>query len=397
MALMSYEKGLEILLSAIKPYEKVEKIAITECLGRILACDIKAQGDYPAFRTASMDGYAVRFSEQDEPLKIIGCVRAGVFPNYKAGQNECVKTFTGSLMSENLDTLVPVENVVVKENTLIIKEKVPLNFAVRGVGESYKKDEILLCKGTKLGFSELALLAELGYFHISVFIQPVIGVLSSGDELKDLGENLENPAQIRSSNHIALANLAKSFGAKALIFPLLKDEQNSVNLALQNALQSCDILISTGGVSMGDFDFLKTAIKDYELIIDKLDIKPGRHIKIARSGEKFILAFPGFPYSSMVAFHLYAREILNTWLLQKKDYVIKAFLKGVYEKKSPFLEFVACNVEFIEGKICVNLQGKKKGSSAIISNLNHKSALMIVPKECENLKDNALVDIILLS
>lgn len=397
MALMSYEKGLELLLSHITPYEKVEKIALTECLNRILACDIKAQSDYPAFPTASMDGYAVRFSEQDKPLKIKGFVSAGSFPAYKAKQNECVKTFTGALMSENLDTLVPVEKVSVKGDTLIINEKVPLGFAVRNVAESYKKGEILLKKGTKLGFSELALLAELGFFHISVFIKPVIGVLSSGDELKDLGENLENPAQIRSSNHIAIAALAKNFGAKAIIFPLLKDEQNEVQKALQNALEACDILITTGGVSMGDFDFLKEAVKEYELIIDKLDIKPGRHIKVAKSSKKFILAFPGFPYSSMVAFHLYAREILNVWLGQKKDYIIKAFLKDSYSKKSPFLEFVACNVEFENGKVCVNLTGKKKGSSAIITNLNHQSALMIVPKECEYLEQNTLVDVMLLS
>lgn len=394
---MSYEKGLEILLSHITPYEKVEKIAITHCLGRILACDISATSDYPAFATASMDGYAVRFAEQDKPLKIIASLPAGVFPHFTPKANECVKTFTGSLMSENLDTLVPVENVRVEKNTLIIKEKVPLGFAVRGVGESYKKGEILLQKGTKLGFSELALLAELGFFHISVLVKPVIGILSSGDELKDLGESLDNPAQIRSSNHIALANLAQSFGANTLVFPLLKDEQNAVKQAVQNALESCDILITTGGVSMGDFDFLKEAIKDYELIIDKLDIKPGRHIKVAKSGKKFILAFPGFPYSSMVAFHLSAREILNVWLGQKKDYVIKAFLQESYVKKTPYLEFVACNVEFENGKVCVNLKGKKKGSSAIISNLNHKSALMIVPKECEHIAQNELVSIMLLS
>ena len=397
MNLMSYEKGLEILLANIAPYEKVEKIALTECLNRILACDISAPNDCPAFATASMDGYAIRHAEQENELTIIGSLPAGTTPKFTPQKNECVKTFTGSLMSADFDTLVPVENVSVENGVLTIHEKVPLNFAVRGVGESYKKGEILLTKGTKLGFSEIALLAELGFFHISVFVQPVVGVLSSGDELKDLGEILENPAQIRSSNHIALANLAKSFGAKALVFPLLKDKQSEVKPAIQNALESCDILITTGGVSMGDFDFLKSAIKDYEIIIDKLDIKPGRHIKVAKSGKKFILAFPGFPYSSMVAFHLSAREILNAWLCQKKDYVIKAFLKGSYAKKSPHLEFVACNVEFENGKVCVNLKGKKKGSSAIISNLNYKSALMIVPKERANIAENELVDIMLLS
>ena len=427
MALMSYEKGLELLLANVAPYEKVEKIAITECLGRILAEDIRAANDYPAFATASMDGYAVRFSEQGNALKIIGSVPAGTMPRFKPQKNECVKTFTGSLMSADLDTLVPVENVEVVgvagakngENsqnspknsaklqknsqnssqiqTLIIKQKVPLNHAVRAVGESYKKNDILLKKGTRLEFSELALLAELGFFHISVFIKPVIGVLSSGNELKDLGESLENPAQIRSSNHIAIASLARSFNARAVIFPLLKDEPQAVKAALTSALQNCDILITTGGVSVGDFDFLKEAIKGYELIIDKLDIKPGRHIKIAKSGKRFILAFPGFPYSSMVAFHLYAREILNAWLCQKKDYVIKAFLKGTYSKKSPYFEFVECNVEFENGRVCVNLRDKKQGSSAIIGNLNHKAALMLVPKDRLKIAEGELVDIMLLS
>ena len=212
-----------------------------------------------------------------------------------------------------------------------------------------------------------------------------------------MGESLDNPAQIRSSNHIAIASLARSFNARAVIFPLLKDEPQAVKAALTSALQNCDILITTGGVSVGDFDFLKEAIKGYELIIDKLDIKPGRHIKIAKSGKRFILAFPGFPYSSMVAFHLYAREILNSWLCQKKDYVIKAFLKGAYSKKSPYFEFVACNVEFENGKVCVNLRDKKQGSSAIIGNLNHKAALMLVPKERLSIIEGELVDIMLLS
>ena len=455
MALMSYEKGLETLLANVAPYERVEKIAITACLGRILAESIVAPNDYPAFATASMDGYAVRFSEQDEPLKIIGAMGAGSDFKFSPKARECVKTMTGALISEGLDTLVPVENVEVvgvagvengenvlknaanapknsansqknsqnstqnlknsqisaakseflsknsqnspKNSTLIIKQKVPQNHAVRAVGESYKKGEILLKRGAKLGFSEIALLAELGCFHISVFARPIIGVLSSGDELKDLGEVPETPAQIRSSNHIAIAALARSFGARAVVFPLLKDERNAVKKALANALECCDILITTGGVSMGDFDYLKTAICDYELIIDRLDIKPGRHIKIAKSGKKFILAFPGFPYSSMVAFHLYAREILNAWLLQPKDYVIKAFLRGNYAKKSPYFEFIACNVECENGRLWANLEGKKQGSSAIIGNLNHKAALMLVPKERLNIADGELVDIMLLS
>ncbi|MBS4275518.1 molybdopterin molybdotransferase MoeA [Campylobacter vulpis] len=392
--LMSYETSLELLKAHIKPYEKVEKIALTQCLGRILAQNIKAPQNQPEFPISAMDGYALKFDEQDKPLRVLGTTPAGKMPEFKVESGTCVKTFTGSLMSEGSDTLVPVENVELKEGQIYIKEAVKKSFAVRKVGESYQKGELLLAKGTKLDYSEIALLAELGFFHISVFVRPVVGVLSSGSEIKDLGEILENPAQIRSSNHIALANLAQKLGCEARVFPLLKDEEKLTQSTLENALKTCDILITTGGVSMGDFDFLKKAVREYEVIIDKVDIKPGRHIKIAQFEEKFILALPGFPYSAMVMFNLYARELLNAWLLQPKDYVCKAFLQGVYKRKSPHLEFVACNVEFQNGRIVANLKGKKEGSSAIINNLNHKATLMIVPKESEILENESLVEVI---
>ncbi|EAH7188061.1 molybdopterin molybdotransferase MoeA [Campylobacter lari] len=391
--MQSYEDSLKSLKQAINSYEKIEKIALTECLDRILAIDIIALNDHPQFPTSAMDGYAIKFDDQDENLKIIGEVPAGKFPNFKLNTKECVKTFTGSLMSEGSDTLVPIEKVQVENDILIIKEKVSKNFAVRKIGESYKKGEILLKKGTKISYSEIALLAELGYFHISVFIKPIIGVLSSGSEIKDLGESLEHSAQIRSSNHVAIANMAKKLGAEARIFPLLKDDMQKTPNVLKQALNSCDILITTGGVSMGDFDFLKQAVKEYEVILDKVDVKPGKHIKIAKFEDKFIFALPGFPYSAMVMFNLYVRELLNAWFLQEKDYVFKAFANTDYKKKSPHLEFVACNVEFKDGKIYANLKGKKQGSSAIINNLNHKAALMIAH---DDIKENDLVDIVLM-
>ncbi|EAC1840291.1 molybdopterin molybdotransferase MoeA [Campylobacter lari] len=389
--MQSYEDSLKSLKQAINSYEKIEKIALTECLDRILAIDIIALNDHPQFPTSAMDGYAIKFDDQDENLKIIGEVPAGKFPNFKLNTKECVKTFTGSLMSEGSDTLVPIEKVQVENDILIIKEKVSKNFAVRKIGESYKKGEILLKKGTKISYSEIALLAELGYFHISVFIKPIIGVLSSGSEIKDLGESLEHSAQIRSSNHVAITNMAKKLGAEARIFPLLKDDMQKTPNVLKQALNACDILVTTGGVSMGDFDFLKQAVKEYEVILDKVDVKPGKHIKIAKFEDKFIFALPGFPYSAMVMFNLYVRELLNAWFLQEKDYVFKAFANTDYKKKSPHLEFVACNVEFKDGKIYANLKGKKQGSSAIINNLNHKAALMIAH---DDIKENDLVDII---
>lgn len=390
---LEYEKSIRLLKEHINEYDRVEKIALTQCLDRILAEDLRAKQDYPNTATAAMDGFAIRSHEQDKPLKILGVTNAGKMPTFVPKAYECVKTFTGALMSEDCDSLVPVENVRVQDDTLFIEKPVPKGFAVRQKGESYQKDELILKKGTKLGVAELGLLAELGYFHISVFIEPVVGILSSGDELKDLGECLENEAQIRSSNHLALANLAKKFGARAIVFPLLKDDEKSVEKEFQRALQSCDILVSTGGVSMGDFDFIKKNLQHYELIIDKVAIKPGRHIKIARSGEKFIFALPGFAYSSMVTFRLFVGFLLNSYLRQENE-SFEAIFEGNYKRKSEFFEFVACNVYTKGGQIFANLQDKRQGSSAINVNLLQKSALLCVPIGTDELQNGALVQIV---
>ncbi|MCR2056494.1 molybdopterin molybdenumtransferase MoeA, partial [Campylobacter helveticus] len=132
--LMAYEESLKILHSHIKPYEKVEKVAITQCLGCILAEDLRALEDYPKFPISAMDGYAVKFGEQNKALKVLGVTPAGKMPEFKVESGTCVKTFTGSLMSEGSDTLVPVENVEFKEGQIYIKEAVKEGFAVRKIG-----------------------------------------------------------------------------------------------------------------------------------------------------------------------------------------------------------------------------------------------------------------------
>lgn len=391
--MITYKQALSLLDLHIKDYNFIEKVSITECLDRILAQDISAMDDNPSFATASMDGYAISFSSLDKAFKIVGEIAAGEFKDLSISENTCIKTMTGALMPKNSDTLVPVEFVEREGDEIRIKEKLRKGFAVRKVAECYKKGEILLKKGTKLGFAEIALLAELGYFHITVFKKPVISILSTGSELKDLGESLQNPAQLRSSNHIALANIAKKLYSKPVLYPLLKDDKDEIAFHLESALQSSDIVVSTGGVSMGDFDFLKDIVKDYELIFDKVCIKPGKHVKIASFENKFILALPGFAYSAICTFTLFARHIIYTWLLQEKNYHLKAYFQGSHTKEHDLLEFLTCNLVFKDAKIYANLEGKKQGSSAIISNLSKAALLMNDKKE---IKENELVDILLL-
>ncbi|WP_223154198.1 molybdopterin molybdotransferase MoeA [Campylobacter concisus] len=393
---MSYEDSLKILKDTVEIWDKVEKIAITDALDRNIAHDVIADKNYPAKPVSAMDGYAFAYGDSLSELELITDLPAGSDKEIKISGNKCVKTFTGSLMSEGSDTLVPVENVEVSGSKITIKKNVSKGFAVRAVGESYKKGEILIKKGTKLSYAEIALLAELGIFHVSVFIRPRVAIIATGSEIKDLGEPLENAAQIHSSNHIGIAMQIRKMGAEPILCEIVKDEATLVKKAIINALKSADVLITTGGVSMGDYDFVKDTLKEnFSVIIDKAAVKPGRHIKIAKSGEKYIFALPGFPYSAMVMCVLYVRVLINLWLGNDEP-KITAIMDEDYKKRSPFLEFTAVNLENREGKNFVNLNGKKLGSSAIVNNLTNKAALLMIPMDKEILKKGEIVEVLMM-
>ena len=391
---MSYADSLKILKDTINAWEKVEKVAITDALDRNIAYDVTAAENYPAKPVSAMDGYAFAFKDGLNELELITDLPAGSDKGLHVEGSKCVKTFTGSLMSEGTDTLVPVENVEVSGSKIIIKKSVPKGFAVRAVGESYKKGEILIKKGTRLTYSEIALLAELGVFHVSVFIRPRVAILATGSEIKDLGEPLDSPAQIHSSNHVGIAMQIRKMGAEPILCEIVRDKAELVEKAIINALKSADILVTTGGISMGDYDFVKGALNEnFSLIIEGAAIKPGRHIRVAKSGDKYIFALPGFPYSAMVMCVLYVRVLINTWFSQEEP-KITAIMDEDYKKRSPFLEFTAVNLENRDGKIFVNLNGKKLGSSAIVNNLTNEAALLIIPKETEFIAKGEVVEVL---
>ena len=391
---MSYADSLKILKDTINAWEKVEKVAITDALDRNIAYVVKATENYPAKPVSAMDGYAFAIKDGLSELELITDLPAGSDKGLHVEGSKCVKTFTGSLMSEGTDTLVPVENVEVSGSKIIIKKSVPKGFAVRAVGESYKKGEILIKKGTRLTYSEIALLAELGVFHVSVFIRPRVAILATGSEIKDLGEPLDSPAQIHSSNHVGIAMQIRKMGAEPILCEIVRDKAELVEKAIINALKSADILVTTGGISMGDYDFVKGALNEnFSLIIEGAAIKPGRHIRVAKSGDKYIFALPGFPYSAMVMCVLYVRVLINTWFSQEEP-KITAIMDEDYKKRSPFLEFTAVNLENRDGKIFVNLDGKKLGSSAIVNNLTNEAALLIIPKETEFIAKGEVVEVL---
>lgn len=400
MSLLSYETSQNMLDLLDVNSSRSEKVALPSALGRVLAEDIVAEYNEPRFPTASMDGYAVKHADlQNETISIIGYNPAGNDEKRVLGDGECIKTFTGSKMPEGADTLIQIENVTVVDDKITIDEGVPKGSSVRPVGESYKAGDILIKKGTKIGFAEIGVLAGLNHVMVKVSLKPRVAVVSTGSEILDLGVQSDNPAQIRSSNNYTLSALFESSGAEAVQLGTVGDDKESITKSFENALASADILVSTGGVSVGDYDFVKDIIPRLgaEVLYKGVAIKPGKHVLVAKKENKFIVALPGFAYSSTVTAILYVLPLIAKMLGVKEPYKkVEAKLAESFKKRSRLTEFTPCNVVIEDGEYLVDFKGKKRGSSAILTNLLNNSALMVTGEDDGDLQEGTLVNIILL-
>ena len=400
MKLLSYETSQNMLDLLHINSLRVENVPLSSSLGRILAQDIVAKYNDPQFPTASMDGYALKHADLDSSsIKILGFNPAGSDEKRVLNTSECIKTFTGSKMPEGSDTLIQIENVSVEGDTIIIDEAVPHANAVRPIGEGYKAGDVLIKKGTKIGFAQIGVMAGLNTVMVKVAVRPRVAVIATGSEILDLGVDSDNPSQIRSSNNYTLGALFELSGAEVIQLGTVGDDKDSIMKTFENALASADILVSTGGVSVGDYDFVKDIVPRLggEVIFKGVAIKPGKHIMLAQRESKFILALPGFAYSSTVVAILYALPLVAKMLGREKTYVtVEAKLSEDFKKRSKLTEFTACNVVVEDGEYFVNFQDKKVGSSAILTNLLDNSALMLSGEDDGDLAQGTFVNVILL-
>ncbi len=399
---ISYEKSLEILENIELSKSAIQKEFISNALGKVIAQDIIADHNSPEFPTSGMDGYAIKAADQSlEKIKIIDKNPAGSVVESEVVSGVCIKTFTGSLMPKGSDTLIPIENVEVKDDEIIIKKEVPFCFATRAVGENYAKNEVLIKKGTVVGFAEIGVLASLNISQIPVITNPTVAIASTGSEILDLGETQTNDSQIRSSNHLTIEALCKKAGANTLQMGIVKDDIDSITNLLETALENSDIVVTTGGVSVGDYDFVQDVIKDKlnaEVLFHGVTIKPGMHLLAAIKDGKIIIALPGFAYSSTVCAILYILPLIYRFRgSNEKLPIVKARINEDFKRKMPKTVFTACNVKYEDGEYKIDFEGKKRGTSAILTNMLESPALLIQKEDSEDIKAGELVDILLLN
>jgi len=398
---ISYKESLNILNEIQYENKSIQKLFISDSLNYILAQDIIAQENSPAFETSAMDGYAIKHDDLElEKLQIINKNPAGTMITSQVSKATCIKTFTGSLMPKGSDTLIPIENVTVEGDTIIINESVPKNFAVRTVGENYKNDEVIITKGTIIDFAHIGVMASLNIVQVDVYSKPTVAVASTGSEILDLGQTQTNDAQIRSSNHITLEAIAKKHGANVKQLGVVKDDKESITNLLKRALETSDIVVTTGGVSVGDYDFVKDVIKEElgaDVLFQGVNIKPGQHLLMAQKNDKFIIGLPGFAYSSTVTFLLYVLPLIYKLKgSNEKLNIVEAICDENFPKKSNKTTFTSCNVIYKDGNYHIDFDGKKNGSSAILTNMLGDSGLLFQEADSGAISKGDRVKVILL-
>ncbi|NWG11676.1 molybdopterin molybdenumtransferase MoeA [Candidatus Bathyarchaeota archaeon] len=315
----------------------VEEILLLKAHNRALAEDTIAPLDIPPFNRSTVDGYAVNAedtysAEENKPkkLKICGVVNVGELPKITVKHGEAAEIVTGAPMPEGADAIVMVEHTERKNDELYVYRAVAKGGNVMKAGSDIKKGEKILSAGQLLGSSEVGVLAALGLAKVKVYAVPRVAVLSTGAEVTDPGKKLPY-GKIYDINAYSISGAVRESGAEPVYFEVVPDEAMELRKALKHALESADMVITSGGVSVGPKDLLPQtldALGKPGVIVCGIAVKPGKPTTAAVIDGKIVFSLPGHPTSSLLIFHLLVRPILERMagLKAKEAFEVKAFI-----------------------------------------------------------------------
>lgn len=318
--------SLELLKDFVKPIQSSEMISLENANERVLAFDIKARFDLPAFDNTALDGYAFAYEDRFLPLEIKGTILAGDSKEREIKSAECFKIMTGAKLPKGADTIIRLEDEAFKDGKLIIEVDVNRHNAVRFKAEELKSGDLLFKKHSCLKPAMIALLASQGIYKIPVLRQPRVGVFASGDELREPWEHCEKEGLIYNAN--AFGTMALLKGAKLSYLGIIEDKLQACKDAL--SCKDYDLFITSGAASAGEADFFKQALSElgFKAVFDGVKMKPGKPIKLFEKDGILVLVLPGNPLPAYLSTAIFAREILR--LLSNAPVIkpVKAKVKG---------------------------------------------------------------------
>ena len=310
--LISLEEAQAKMLAQLQPLRDRVSVPLAEAAGRITALPVTSPIDVPPFDNSAMDGYAVRLADiqSDRPLKIAGKAFAGAPFDGDWPAGSAVRIMTGAPVPPGCEAVVMQEETREVEGGIVINAPVRAGQNIRLIGEDIRRDQPVLAAGVRLGAAELPLLASLGLAEVSVLRKLRVAVFSTGDELQPVGQPLA-PGQIYDTNRFAVSLMLRKLGCEVIDLGIIKDDPQALHRAFEEADRQADVVISSGGVSVGEADFTKTMLDELGVITFwKLAIKPGKPFAFGRLASSWFCGLPGNPVSAAVTFYQLVQPLL---------------------------------------------------------------------------------------
>ncbi len=408
--MLSVERALEIVLRAFHPLPP-EETPILESLGRVLAQDVYSEVDIPPHANSAMDGYALLATDtigaspnNPRRLRVIGNLAAGYVSDQQVVPGTAIRIMTGAPIPPGADAVIRFERTAQHGEWVEVLSEVKAGQNVRYAGEDVRRGELVLSRGTRIRPQEIGMLAALGHRTVQVIRRPRVAILATGDELVGVDEPL-TPGKIRDSNSYSNAAQVLKYGGIPVLLGIARDDIADLQAKIRDGLaQGVDLLLTSGGVSVGDFDVVKRVLAaEGEITFWRVRMKPGKplafgQIRVHTGGEERnvpVLGMPGNPVSVMVSFELFARPAILTMLgiVDLERPTVEAVLTDEIPHKDERRHYVRVRVERRDGNYYASLTGAQ--GSGILSSMVKANGLAIIPEEWDHAPAGARVRVML--
>ena len=395
--MISVAEALARVLDATRVLD-AEQVRLADALGRVAAADVASRRAVPGAPNSAMDGYAVRHADlapTPARLRIVATEPAGTVVTTAVQPGTAIKLFTGSVVPAGADTVVRVEDTAEHDGVVEVKVAPSAGANIRGAGEDVRPGQVVVRAGTVLGPADLGVLASIGCATPAVHRRPRVAIVATGSELVEVDVE-PGPGQVVNSNAYALAAAVREAGGEPVVQPIVRDRREDIRAALAEAL-AADVLLTSGGVSVGELDFVKETLDalGVERLFWKVAQKPGKPLTVGRRDGHLVFGLPGNPVSALVCFALYVRPALRRMQGDARAHlpVVQARLAERLRKASGLTEFVRVRLDERDGGWVATPYSSQ--SSGVLSSLSAGAGLLVGPAEVDELTAGASYPVVI--
>ena len=401
-ASLDADHAIQLILNTIDTVSECEILPIRDSLGRIVAEEVKSTVNVPGHTNSAMDGYAIRSDDIPEDgvntLSVIGTSWAGDPYDGAVNKNECVRIMTGAAMPRDTDTVVMQERVQKNGNNILIESSNKKGQNVRQAGEDIAVGETVISKGKFISPAELGLLASVGVSEVSVTNKLRVAFFSTGDELRPVGSTLKN-GQIYDSNRYTLYGMLTRLGVEIIDMGVIEDKYEAVENAFIKASEQADIIITSGGVSVGEADFVKEALEKVgEVNFWKVAMKPGRPLAFGKIKNAWFFGLPGNPVSVMVTFYMFVQPAIKKMMGadHHKPIMINAVSRTKLKKRPGRVEYQRGILTQTKSEESISYEVSKTGAqgSGILRSMSDANCFIILPMESSGIEVGNIVNVL---